>query len=192
MNKFIQTIKTALVTFMNKKNEAFETIQRMKKEYLPESVDKKTVALNQELANLRWKCRSEIEQAIKDGKASAEEWARLKGSDLTDDTKLLQAGIELTQTDFDDLCNRYKNNGSMCRLLGEYAAKRNSNLPELPEAAGIVLLTDKLWTLDKKLDKWTRIESTAYTLLERMYAAGEAVDSLIKESVNMFGEGWEV
>ena len=80
----------------------------------------------------------------------------------------------------------------MCRLLGEYAAKRNSNLPELPQAAGIVLLTEKLWTLEKKLDKWNRIESTAYTLLERMYAAGETVDSLIRESVNLFGEGWEV
>ena len=192
MNKFIQTMKTALITFMNKKNEAYETIQRMKKEYLPESVDKRTVALNQELSNLRWKCRSEIEQAAKDGRASAEEWARLKGVDLTDDAKLLQAGIELTQKDFDDLCERYKNNGSMCRLLGEYAAKRNSNLPELPGAVNTILITEKLWTLERKLDKWSKIESTAYTLLERMNAAGEAVDSLIKESVNLFGENWEV
>ena len=191
MNTFIQKMKTALTTFMNKKQETFDTIQSMKKQYLPETVDKKTAALNQELSNLKWKCRSEIEQAAKDGRASAEAWGTLKGSDLTDDAKLLQTGITLTQKDFDDLCSRYKNNGSMCRLLYEFAVKQSQNLPDLPDAVNNVLNTEKLWTLEKKLNKWNRIEEAAYDLLGRIDASG-AIDSLIREAVGLFGEGWEV
>lgn len=201
MNQTIQKMKTALSAYYNKAKEISPVIDRMKKELLPDVAAERAEKLYQDLNAIRYNAKEQIRSAAAEGRAAAEKWGMLNGSDLTDDAKLLQAGLTLTQKDFDDLCLKYKNNGSMCRLLAEYAEKQNQRvIPADPDQAidtfsddtalKSVLLTKNLMTVDKKLDLWDRLESSAQMILSAVDSEGVS-DYSVTYSVEHFGENVE-
>jgi len=206
MNQIIQKMKTALETYLKAAKDTISTIERMKKEILPEIVAERSEKLYQELNGIRYKAKEQIRAAGAEGRESADKWGTLNGADLTDDAKILQTGLLLTQKDFDDLCIRYKNNGSMSRLLAQYADKQiRTVLPSDPEritetladqaALNHVLKTDKLMTIEKKKDQWNRLESSAQTILAAIDGSGigKGIDDYaVIFSVENFGEGVEV
>ncbi len=206
MNQIIQKMKTAIETYLKAAKDTISTVEKMRKELLPEVVAERSEKLYQELSGVRYHAKEQIRSAAAAGRSSAETWGTLNGSDLTDDAKLLQTGLILTQKDFDDLCIRYRNNGSMSRLLAQYAEKQNSSvIPSDPEkvtetfsdqaALSHVLLTDNLMTIEKKKERWDRLESSAQTILAAIDGSGVGKgidDYAVIYSVEHFGENVEV
>lgn len=196
MNQIVQKMKTALNDYYNKAKEITSKVDQIKKELLPEIAQKRIEPLYQDLNTVRYNAKEQIRAAAAEGRLAAEKWGTLNGSDLTDDAKILQAGLTLTQTDFDALCIRYKNNGSMSRLLAEYAEKQNHRVT-LDDNADIktVLITKNLMTVDKKLDQWDRLESSAQMILRAIDSSGIAQgneDYAVTYSVENFGDNIEV
>ena len=206
MNQIIQKMKSALETYLNAATDTIKTIEKMRKEVLPEIVSERADKLYKELSGIRYKCKEQIRAAGAEGRESVDKWGTLNGSDLTDDAKILQTGLILTQKDFDDLCIRYKNNGSMSRLLAQYAEQQNQKVipadPNMaldkftnPSAMQTLLLTDNLMTIEKKKDIWNRLESSAQTILAAIDGSGvgKGIDEYpVIFSVENFGEGVEV
>lgn len=206
MDKIIQKMKTALETYLKAATDTIKTIEKMRKEILPEIVSERSENLYRDLSGIRYKAKEQIRAAGAEGRESVDKWGTLNGSELTDDAKILQAGLVLTQKDFDDLCIRYKNNGSMSRLLAQYAEKQNrSVLPDDPDrlsqaiadgtAVRSYLMTDNLMTIEKKKDRWNRLESSALTILAAIDGSGigKGIDDYaVTFSVENFGEGVEV
>lgn len=206
MNSIVQKMKSALETYLSKAKETMKTIEQMRKELLPEVASQRSETLFSDLNSLRYSCREKIKAAGDEGRASADQWGSLKGSDLTDDAKILQAGLTLSQREFDDLCIRYKNNGSMCRLLKEYAEKQNGTvIPVDPdhdpqklfsqEVVNSVLLTKNLMTYERKVEQWNSLERSANYILRCIDGSGVAQgidDPAVIFSVEHFGENVEV
>ena len=206
MNQIVQKMKSALETYLKAATDTIKTLEKMRKEILPEIVSERAEKLYQELSGIRYKAKEQIRAAAAEGRESVDKWGTLFGSEITDDAKILQSGITLTQRDFDVLCLRYKDNGSMSRLLAQYADKQNrSVLPSDPDritqtladetALRSVLLTDKLMTIEKKKDLWNRLESSAQTILSAIDGSGVGKgidDYAVIFSVEHFGENVEV
>lgn len=206
MNQIIQKMKSALETYLKAATDTIKTLERMRKEILPEIAAERSEKLYQDLSGIRYKAKEQIRAAAAEGRESVDKWGTLSGSELTDDAKLLQTGLLLTQKDFDDLCIRYKNNGSMSRLLAQYADSQNRTvIPSDPEritetfadqaALNHVLRTDKLMTIEKKKALWDRLESSAQTILAAIDGSGvgKGIDDYsVIFSVEHFGDNVEV
>ena len=205
MNQIVQKMKTALTAYYGKAKEISSKVDQINKELLPEIAHKRIEPLYQDLTAVRYNSKEQIRAAAAEGRLAVDKWGTLNGSDLTDDAKILQAGLTLTQKEFDDLCIRYKNNGSMSRLLAEYAEKQNQRvIPADPDritetladqaALNHVLLTDKLMTIEKKKDQWDRLESSAQMILSAIDGSGIAKgidDYAVTFSVEHFGDNVE-
>jgi hypothetical protein len=76
-----------------------------------------------DIDSCRCPCRTFTSGDNADGNRRAEEWARLDGSKITSDAKLLD--FDLSPAEYGELVERYKENGTMSRLLFAYGEKRN-------------------------------------------------------------------
>jgi ribosomal protein L20 len=56
--------------------------------------------------------------------ARVEEWAQVRGEDLTVDAGLLSSGIEINEKDLNDMATRYRANYTMMRAIRDYADAR--------------------------------------------------------------------
>lgn len=190
MNPIVGEIKANLQAYYKQAETSAGVIERMKKELLPDLVSKRSELILSDLAAARYHVLDKIMDATRRGREQAKQWGILNGADLTDDAKILQAGMTLTQDDFDNLCKKYKNNGSMSRLLGEYAEKQNSKNDPM-----LTLETKNLMTVDKKVDRWISLEMSAKTILAAIDGQGVAQgvgDPIVSFSVENFGENVEV
>lgn len=70
----------------------------------------------------------QIEQTRREHAAAVEDWNRLDGSKLDKDAELLKLDVPMTQTQYQQLCTKHKDNSLMLSLLCAYADKH----PEEP------------------------------------------------------------
>ena len=123
MNRYIEEMRRALVEFYNtQKRINAERADAMKK-YNQEFQGDVLSRLMEESGTAYDKARYRIESAKADALASIEAWEKLDGSKLTDDAKLLK--YDLPPSQFYELAKKYKNNGTMCLVLAQYAEKKN-------------------------------------------------------------------
>lgn len=116
-------MRKALVEFYNtQKRINAERADAMKK-YAHEFQEGVLNRLMEESGAACDNARYKIEKAKADALASIEAWARLDGSKLTDDARLLK--YDLPPAQFYELAKKYKNNGTMCFVLAQYAEKKN-------------------------------------------------------------------
>lgn len=63
----------------------------------------------------------QIEQTRREHAAAVEDWNRLDGSKLDKDAEILKLDIPMTQVQYQQLCDKHKNNSLMLALLCDYA-----------------------------------------------------------------------
>ena len=89
--------------------------------------------------DLKWQTRKLSEQAIADAKAlvsnyraEVDEKNHLDANELTDDIKLLQSGIPLTERDVEHILRRAENNRTMTSLALRYAEQHGLKIQHRP------------------------------------------------------------
>ena len=165
MNKYIEEMRKALVEFYNtQKRINAERADAMKK-YAHEFQEGVLNRLMEESGAACDNARYKIEKAKADALASIEAWARLVGSKLTDDARLLK--YDLPPAQFYELAKKYKNNGTMCFVLAQYAENKNQE-KESPNSFGW-LDTSLVPTRESLQAAYQYFYDNAITKLESLY-----------------------
>ena len=166
---------------------ADQQIRQINDEMKPEIAKERVSQIRANLSSARAAALDQIMAAAKKGKADAEAWGSLNPSDLTDDAKLLQSGIRITQKEYDALCQKYQNNGSMSRVLSEYADQRNR---ENTDGLSGVMYKTQLATVESKSQRWDKLQHSAENILVNIDGSGfgrGADNPIVTESVEQFG-----
>ena len=194
LNPIIRKMRATLSEYHRKALETQQNIEKMRAELLPDVATERIAAAQAELSTLKMVTIDRINAAVKEGKADAEAWGKLNAADINQaDSALLNSGIKLTQKEFDDLCTKYQNNGTMSRVLSEYADRRNK---AEGRSMDTLLFTPCLATVAKKTEVWDRLERSANMIVgnisgSRGFSTG-ADNPIVGSSVEQFGLNTEV
>ena len=194
LNPIVKRMRAALSEYHQKAIATIQKTEKMKAELLPDVAVERIAAAQAELNNVKLVTIDKIMAAAKEGKTAAVEWGKLKANEINQaDSALLNSGIKLTQNEYDELCTKYKNNGTMSRILSEYADRHNRQANGQMDK---LLFTPCLATVTKKTEVWDRLERTAHMIIgnidgKRGFVSG-AENPLVKESVDNFGLNTEV
>ena len=146
--------------------------------------------LEESLQAARWTAETAISEAQEAGRADAEGWGRLSGSEITDDAKLLQ--MELSSEQFAELVERYKGNGTMSTMLGQYAERKNREAAENGYVGMGPYDISAIPTAERKAEVYDRFAMGARDLISRMDQDGTfggGINSpMLKVSIEQFGE----
>ena len=115
--------KDALKQYRTAALNAADEIKRVRSIYKESEADRLENGIRERLSAKKAEAVSVFDAEIADGNRRAEEWARLDGSKITSDAKLLD--FDLSPAEYGELVERYKENGTMSRLLFAYGEKRN-------------------------------------------------------------------
>lgn len=203
MNKNAEAIKNALKAYKTKRDTADERIKNIRETYGEEAAQREAERQNKALKQARAEVESTIRAAHGEGRRAAESWGKLDGSKLTDDIKLLDAGL-VDAAAFRDLKERYKDNSSMLTALKKYADKQNAAaMKEAHEKGGLPLAepfeTRDIPTAEGKAKGWDRARDSALDMLDAMDGTGKYgnphdwgasfVKAAMPETLEHFGEG---
>lgn len=160
-------MKKALQQYQPAAKKAADEIARNNEIYQHDAALEANKAVAAKRAEVKDAARAEIEAAAAAGKAKAETWARLDGSKITDDAKLLQFGM--TPAQFSELAERNRSNGTMITLLAQYGREQNektgASLYNHPEKHFPV---EALPSLEKKIDAYEKFRGYALQLLNNV------------------------
>ena len=187
MNDNLRKMRAALSNYHKAVKAADQQIKQINDELKPEIAKEKVSQIRANLAAARSAAVDQITAAAKKGRAEAEAWGTLNPSDLTDDVKLLQSGIRITQKEYDALCQKYQNNSSMSRVLSEYADQRNRENTKGLEG---VMYKTQLATVESKSQRWDRLQQSAEHIMWNIDGSGfgrGADNPFVAESVDQFG-----
>lgn len=177
MNQNAERIKTALKDYKAKRETADARINQIREMYGEEAAQHEAERQNKTLKQARAAVEETIRAAHGEGRRAAESWGRLDGSKLTDDIKLLDAGLVDVEA-FKDLKARYKDNSSMLAALKKYADKQNAAaMKEAHEKGDLPLAepyeTRDIPTAEGKAKSWDRARDSALDMLDAMDGTGK-------------------
>lgn len=175
MNQHLQAMRAALSSYMKKAQDTEDKLSVVYRDYKPEVARAKEQALRAELTQAKAVTWDAIDAAKRAGKEAAERWGELNVADITDDAKLLSIGLKISQDQFDELCRKYHDNGTMSQLLGDYADRNNKELARLNP--GVLfppgyLLEFELQTPVKKGEAWERLAQSAEKVMAQLSNGG--------------------
>lgn len=195
MNENVSRMREAISAYHKKALETQAKIAKMRAELLPDVAQERIKAAQLELESLKTVTVDKITAAAKAGRSAAEEWGKIKPDDIDPkDSALLQSGlIKLKQSEYDDLCKKHQNNGTMSRILSDYADRHNQAAQGKIEN---MIFTPCLATVKKKTDVWDKLEQNAQSIVanissNRGFASG-ADDPFVISSVETFGQNTEI
>ena len=105
--------------------------------------------------------------------AAAQKWGQMDGSKLTNDVRLLESGISLTQDDYSDLIAKYKDNSTMLKVVIQ-AAEQN----KVQFERGNVLFSS-----DEKVNHFNELYETCQNSLRELHN-GEGIRMAMLESTD--------
>lgn len=126
MNKQIETMKNAVTNYHKTVKAAVAKMNENTRLYKPEEAKKANAAIMAQLDKDREAVKGLIAEAKEAGINAADTWGKLDGSKITDDAKLLDAGM-VNPDQFRCLVAKYKDNATMLQLLSNYAEKKNAD-----------------------------------------------------------------
>lgn len=177
-------MKNALKTFLDASADAAKEIKRNNEIYQHDAALEANRIVAARRNTAKDAARAEIEAAAAAGKAKAETWARVAGSKIPEDAKLLQ--FSMTPEQFKELVERHRGNGTMIHLLAQYGTEQNAkNGASLYQHVEKYFPVAELPTLAKKVDAYTKFEGYALQLLPRIEEHPDL--SGIIEEVDNFG-----
>lgn len=169
MNQHALNIRTALNDYKQATEKAKQQISFITTTYGKEAGEAETEIQAKKLEKARSAAVDTITKAGDAGYREVETWERMDSSKLTDDIKLLDAGI-VDHGEFDRLKAKYRDNSTMLAALRKYGEKQNSenhsdgfipfNLRDIPTAEG-------------KRKQWKNAQAQALDLLDAMDGSGK-------------------
>lgn len=197
MNRHLQSIKDTVTTYHNKAKAADAAIKKAIDELKPEIARERVADIRAKLNHDKAAALDAIRDAQMRGTEEyADKWEHIRGEDITPDAKLLEAGISMTQKQYDELCRKYTSagNNTMCKLLADYADRTNKRLAK--ENPGAIfppgyLTSRELPTPEANGKEWERAARSAENLIEQMDGNGwmrGADNAIVVNGVEHFGE----
>lgn len=172
MNNNINTIVKTVKDFYNKANQAAKKQEEYSKVFNSTIAEEKNAELRREILSMQTQAREQVQASAEAAEQDVKDAAILQGSDLTDDMKLLAAGIKLTGDDLQALADRYAGNETMLRAIRDYA-QREEKIVNLPPMA------------DDKLQAVEKIRTGALNLVDSI--ASNPLDALVAASIQDYG-----
>ena len=97
-------------------------------EYILKSIDPKIMTLKQKIEKLKISSENSINEMCEQYRRELLDEDSLKGSELTEDAKLLNSGMKLSKKDLDAMLRRNDGNKTMEQLICRYADENNIDL----------------------------------------------------------------
>lgn len=194
MNKNIETMRTALRTYKDAKQSMDKRLEDVQARYGDEAFKREYERLITGLNTAKENAKNAIDTAYLAGTVAVEEWAKLDGSKLTDDAKLLDTDV-VDPENFDRLVDLYQDNATMLYALRYYGARQNS--AAMAQGSDTRFNVDRIVTAAGRKDNWTKARTVALDLLDAVDGTGRYEDSWNKaigeamsdQAIDSFGTG---
>lgn len=206
MNQHAVNMKNALNEYKKATEAAKQQIKFITDTYGKEAGEAEKEIQAKKLERARATAVDTITKAAGAGHKEAEAWGRLDGSKLTDDVKLLDAGL-VDKAEFDRLKEKYSGNYTMLHALRKYGEKQNKAAGEEMRKNGDDGLTAALVepynvrdipTAEDKPKRWEKTQAQALDLLDAMDGSGKYknphdwgaafIQAAMPETLEHFGE----
>ena len=203
MSKYIDNMKSALVTYKTAKQDAEKRLQEIRELYGDEAGQHESERQEKQLKNARATAEAAIREAYSEGHYLAEQWGKPNGSQLTDDLKLFDAGM-VTPEVFETLKARYRDNATMSAALKAKGQQLNAAAAQEGKDKGDFLSgmqepynVRDIMTAQDKLKYWDGLKAQALDVLDMIDGKGAYSDpwaqalgnALGDETIEHFGEG---
>lgn len=206
MNQHAVNMKNALNEYKKATEAAKQQIKFITDTYGKEAGEAEKEIQAKKLERARATAVDTITKAAGAGHKEAEAWGRLDGSKLTDDVKLLDAGL-VDKAEFDRLKEKYSGNYTMLHALRKYGEKQNKEAGDKIRSSGGDGLEAALAepynvrdipTAEDKPKRWEKTQAQALDLLDAMDGSGKYknphdwgaafIQAAMPETLEHFGE----
>lgn len=200
MNKNAEIIRKALQTYNGQRQQAEARVKQIRDLYGAEAAQHEQERQDKTLKQARATAEEAIRTAHRDGRSGAEAWGSLDGSKLTDDARLLDAGLVDAEA-FKGMKTRYKDNFTMLSALRKYGEKQNKAAAEEARKSGDLPLSEPFETRDiptatSKVERWDKVKASALDTLDAIDGVGRYSDdwnksfgrAALPERLEHFGE----
>ena len=168
---YIRTMGESLRNYHNINQQIEKTIEQVRSQYGDEAAGLESKRQSARRHDARQTAEAEIEKAYAAGKTEAETWG-LKGSQITDDIKLLEAGL-VDNVAFENLKERYKDNPTMLIALKKYGIRKNDEI--LQSGADLLAANAKRFVTEDIIDRDSMLK-TAGIMLKRARTTLDMID----------------
>jgi hypothetical protein len=186
----ISTMAQAVKGYYSAAKQTAAQIEKNNSRYRADIAEGENEKARQQLQQAKWEAEAAVREAQEAGRADAEKWGDLRGSDLTDDAKLLQMDISPAQ--FASLVERYRSNGTMSALLFQYGQRKNDEAAKNGAVGLGQYDVSSITTVEKKAGVYDRFAVSALDLISRVDQVdtfGGGIDSpMLQTSIESFGE----
>ena len=197
MNKHLQTMKNALANFEKDATAWAKKIDENNRLYKPEEAKKANDAILAKMEDSRRAVRQIIQEALESGQHDAEAWGQIDPAKITDDAKLLDAGL-VTPEQFKGLVQKYQGNATMQQLLAKFAEKNSGPAFNWgfdgKKDTRPYYDTHGIMTAKKKAAEFDRQAGNAFYIADRIGKQGRDLGyspELLQRSIENFGSDAE-
>lgn len=197
MNKHLQTMKNALANFEKDATAWAKKIDENNRLYKPEEAKKANDAILAKMEDSRRAVKQIIQEALESGQHDAEAWGQLDPAKITDDAKLLDAGM-VTPEQFKGLVQKYQGNATMQQLLAKYAEKNSGPMfnwgYDRKKDTRPYYDTHGIMTAEKKAAEFDRQAGNAFYIADRIGKQGRDLGyspEVLQRSIENFGSDAE-
>ena len=195
-------IRIALKGYKEKVDQAKSRLDQVKADFGDEAEARERERIEAGLKSAREQAESAIRQAHKEAVEFTMKWGQLDGANLTDDAKLLTAGL-VDPEQFNRLKEKYSNNATMLTALKKYGDQENEKHLEKARNSGenVVMntfITNDIATADDRIVNWNKLQKSAVDRLDMIDGSGQYHDEWhqafakafdAESSLDTFGEG---
>lgn len=147
---------------------------KVEAEYGEEAGRREAESLARQLASIRAATVQALDQNYEKGVEQTKAWGTLNGAHLTDDAKLLSAGL-VDPEQFEELKAKYADNFTMLSALRKYGEQRNAEALQRDGAAspGSGFLVGDIPTVKGRLEAWEKLRRGADQVMSMIEGSGQ-------------------
>ena len=197
MNKHLQTMKNALASFEKDAAAWNASIAEHNRLFKPEEAEKANTPILEKLEERRRAVRQIIQDEMEGGQRDAAAWGQLDPAKITDDAKLLDAGM-VNPDQFRGLVQKYQGNATMQQLLAKYAEKNSGPAfnwgYDGKKDTRPYYDTSGIMTAEKKAAEFDRHAGNAFYIAERIGKTGRDLGhspEALQRAIDAFGSDAE-
>lgn len=170
MNKHAENIKNAVNDYKKATEAAKQKIDYITATYGPTAGEAETEIQAEKLEKARAAAEDTIIKAARSGYKEVEAWERMDGSKLTDDIRLMDAGL-VDHGEFNRLKVKYRDNSTMLAALKQYGDKQNATA--IKDGGLPAFETRDIPTAEGKRKQWENAQTQALDMLDMLDGTGK-------------------
>lgn len=195
-------IRNALKSYKTTVDQAKDRLEQVKRDFGDEAEARERERLEKHMKAVREQAETVIRDSHREAVEHTMKWGQLDGGNLTDDAKLLTAGL-VDPAEFDRLKEKYHDNATMLKALKNYGDQENGKLIKQAHEKGEHLVSGTfnvkdITTADDRIVNWNKLQKSAVDRLDMIDGSGQYSDSWnqafakafdAESGVDEFGEG---